>query len=87
MMLKVCAIKDCAVQVFERPVFVPHTQGAMRSFADEVNRQGSADMPNHLNLHAEDFELWHVAEFDTETGEFVDVRQRIARGPDVKREV
>lgn len=44
------------------------TEGqALRSFTDEVNRK---DENNSLNKHPEDFELYALGIFDTQTGLF-----------------
>jgi len=65
--LVVCAVFDRAVQAFNRPIFVPHQNVAIRSFTDEVNRVSDE---NQLARHPEDFELHAVAIYDEESGEF-----------------
>lgn len=65
--LQVCAVWDSAVQAFNRPIFVPHAQAAVRSFSDEVNRSSE---DNTLNKHPDDFELRLLATFDEESGQF-----------------
>lgn len=65
--LIVCAVFDRAVQAFNRPLFVPHQNVAIRSFTDEVNR---VDAENQLAKHPEDFELHILAAFWEETGMF-----------------
>ena len=37
----VCAVKDRAVDAFNRPIYVPTIGVAIRSFTDEVNRKDS----------------------------------------------
>ena len=77
------AIKDSAVQAFNRPFFVPSTAVAVRSFMHEVNRQAE---DNAMYWHAEDFELWVVGAFDDEAGEFVPAERRcLARAKDVNQ--
>lgn len=61
----VCAVRDSAAGVFGQPIFVPSLGVANRSFADEVNR---VDANNQLNVHPEDFELFHLGEFDDVEG-------------------
>lgn len=73
----VCAVLDKGAQVFSRPFFVPHVNTANRSFLDEVNRVPSADRPNDLYSHSDDFELYHLADFDESTGLFIPLE----RGP------
>lgn len=81
MKLTVVAVYDTAVQAYGRPIFVPAVGVAVRSFNDEVNRK-VAD--NQMNAHPEDFALFHLADFDEETGKFIEVEQRcLSRGKDV----
>lgn len=49
------------------PVFVPHLGQAIRSFGDECRRK---EPGNVLATHPEDFELWHIGEYDDITGTF-----------------
>jgi len=79
----VCAVFDSAVQSYGQPFFVPAVGAALRSFVDEVNRKAP---DNNLAFHPEDFVLFHLADFDDETGEFVPTDRGIvslARGKDV----
>lgn len=79
----VCAVFDSAVQSYGQPFFVPAVGAALRSFVDEVNRKAP---DNALNAHPEDFVLFHLADFDDETGEFAPTDRGIvslARGKDV----
>lgn len=89
--LVVVAVMDRALPAYGRPLFVPSIGVAMRSFADEVNR-ASAD--NQMNQHPEDFELWHLGEFDEASGAFVQMDatdggasmvRMLVRGVDVVR--
>ena len=47
----VCAVKDRAVDAFNRPLYVPTVGVAIRSFTDECNKKDS-----ELNIHPEDYE-------------------------------
>lgn len=67
---KIVAMRDKAVGAFGQPNFVPNLGGVIRQFGDEVNRAGSPENPNNLNLHPGDFELYHLADFDDESGKF-----------------
>lgn len=80
---QVVAVKDAAMDQFANPIVVPSVGVAIRSFADEVNR---AEPQNQMHAHPEDFELWHLAEYDTETGTFTkqDECRRLVRGVEVK---
>lgn len=67
MKMLVCAIRDQATASFGNPmIFVNHGQ-AIRSFADEVNRD---DPQNMLHKHASDFELYELGEYDNESALF-----------------
>lgn len=80
--LQIVAVKDSAMNQFANPISVPTIGVAIRSFTDEVNR---ADQNNQMHQHPDDFELWHLAEFDTETGLFSNQDQvrRLVRGKEV----
>lgn len=67
MKLFVCSIFDRGVQSFGQPLFVPHTNAAVRSFIDEVNRPAP---DNNLYNHSDDFDLYLIAEYDDSTGVF-----------------
>lgn len=78
----VCAVYDSAAQVYSNPpLFVPSVAVATRSFTDEVRR---VDPQNQLNKHPEDFVLFHLGEYDDETGELSSQKPRqIIRGVDI----
>jgi len=67
MKLIVVSVLDVAAQAYGRPAFVPALGAAVRSFSDEVNRS-SAD--NVMFNHPEDFQLFHLGEFDDSSGTF-----------------
>lgn len=79
MELVVVAVRDSAVDAFMRPFFVPTTGVAVRSFRDEVLRKES-----DMFRHASDYELFHIASFDEETGRFVNLEspRSLLRGAD-----
>jgi len=68
MKMQVVSVLDVAAQAYGRPAFVAALGAATRSFADEVNRPGA---DNVLNAHPEDFQLFHIGEFDDFTGELI----------------
>jgi hypothetical protein len=67
MILNICTVKDRAADAFGRPMFVPSTGVAIRSFSDEINRN-NAD--NQLYNHPDDFDLYELGTFDDNTGLF-----------------
>lgn len=79
MKLVVCAVKDRAVNAYNRPIFVPTVGVAIRSFNDEANRKDS-----EMNNHPEDYDLYELGSWDDETGiyEPVDVPRVVARAQD-----
>lgn len=60
--LKICAVRDAAVDCFGQPIFVRHLGEAIRSFSDEVNREGSS-----FNKHYTDYELFCVGDYDDQS--------------------
>ena len=67
MKLTLCTVKDRAADAYGRPMFVPSTGVAIRSFSDEINR---AAEDNQMYNHADDFDLYELGEFDDNTGLF-----------------
>jgi len=67
MKLILCTVKDRAADAFGRPMFVPSTGIAIRSFSDEINR---ASEDNQMYNHSDDFDLYELGEFDDNTGLF-----------------
>jgi hypothetical protein len=67
MKLSICSVKDRASDAYGRPMFVPSTGVAIRSFSDEINR---TDADNQLFNHPDDFDLYEFGEFDDNTGTF-----------------
>ena len=81
----IVSVKDTAAQAFGRPVFVPSSAVAIRSFRDEVNRKDSTD---DLAKHPSDFDLYEIGSFDDSTGiiEVFEPRM-LARAKDLKESV
>lgn len=78
----IVAIRDSAVGAFGRPVFTASTGVAIRSFSDEVNSNRDG---NDLNRHPQDFELYHLGEFDDERAAFLLIEPKmLCRGQDVQ---
>lgn len=67
MKLILCSVKDRAADAYARPMFVPSTGVAIRSFSDEINR---SDADNQLYNHPDDFDLYEFGEFDDNNGSF-----------------
>ena len=82
----IISVKDTAAQAFGRPIFVPATAVAVRSFRDEVNRKDSTD---DMARHPDDFELYELGSFDDSTGivSVLPAPRLIARAKDLKESV
>lgn len=80
MILIICAIKDNAVDAYERTFEVRAQGEAMRMFKDEANNPES-----RIGKHPEDFELYKVAMWEPATGKMEGMTpERIARAIDLK---
>jgi len=80
MRLHVIATFDRITKVFGVPMFVVHTQPALRDFHNEVRRK---DPKNILSTNPHDFELWKINEYDDATGMFTDHdHELLGRGSD-----
>lgn len=62
----VVSVFDRAAQAYGRPFTVPSKGMAIRSFDDEVNREGS-----DMGKHPADYELYELGFFDDQEGKFV----------------
>lgn len=63
----VCSIRDSAADNFDRPFCAPSLGVAIRSFSDEVKRDGEGNM---FFKHPEHFELFHLGWFDDAAADF-----------------
>lgn len=61
MKLHMVALRDAVAGVYNQPSFVPHLGMAIRSFGDECQRN---EKGNVMAMHPEDFELWHIGDYD-----------------------
>lgn len=80
----ILAVWDSAVQAYATPITLPTPQVGLRSFIDEINR---ADPNNALHNHPDDFELHHLADWNENTGAFLNFKDgpvTIARAKDHK---
>ena len=64
--LTIVAVKDRAVDAYNRPFYVPTIGAAIRSFTDEVNRKES-----EMQAHPEDYDLYDMGTFCDQTGTFL----------------
>lgn len=80
MTLKIYAIKDTKVG-FMQPFYQANNAVAIRSFTNAVN----AEQTNNINQNIEDMELWHLGEFNDDTGEIKSEVTFLCKAVDVKR--
>lgn len=74
----VCAVRDRAVDCFGTPIFARSVREAVRSFSDELVREGSP-----MGQHSGDVDLFVFGTFLDATGEFqVGVPRLCAIGKD-----
>lgn len=63
--LQVFAVRDSALDAFQRPFFVPAQGLAIRAFSDEVNNPQS-----DFFKHPADYELFHLGSYEEDTAGF-----------------
>lgn len=63
MKLNIYAIRDVKISAFSQPFYSQTHGSALRAFSDHVNDNGSA-----ANKHPEDYELYHLGDFDDQVG-------------------
>lgn len=82
MKLHIYAIKDRATDSFGNPMFFVASGQAIRSFTDEANRQ---DAQNMIYAHPDDFDLYELGTFETDTGKFETKTPELkTRGKEIK---
>lgn len=67
MILTVCAVRDTVADVYHRPYFMQSAGVAVRSFTDEVMREGE---DNQLYKHPQDFVLYELGTYDDADAKF-----------------
>lgn len=86
MELQIIATRDIVANVYSIPMFVPTIGGAVRAFSDECSRE---DPKNALWQHPEDYELWHLGEWDDNAGTILlyegKDRKQLATGANFRR--
>lgn len=71
MKTSIFSVFDSKLAVYNTPFFMQREQAAIRSFTDAVN-----DPQTTLNKHPEDYTLFHIGDFDDDTGELIPVHPR-----------
>lgn len=65
---KILAVHDRAINAYMQPFFTPALGAGVRAFQDEINNEQSP-----MHKHPDDYDLYHLGEFDTETGNFTSI--------------
>lgn len=63
MKLYIFSIFDSKAETFNSPIFLPAIGQARRTFGDQVN-----DKESPFNKHPGDYTLFHIGEYETDTG-------------------
>lgn len=71
MKMQMFAVLDTKTGTFGYPACDIREESAIRQFSDAVNDGSRGD--NAWNRHPEDFALYHIAEYETTTGEITPV--------------
>jgi len=62
-MIKIYAIRDRALDAYNRPFFLQADGAAIRAFQDEINNKES-----ELSKHPDDYDLYTIGSFDDNKG-------------------
>lgn len=75
MKLKMYAVRDSKIEHYASPFFVPHRGQALRSWQETAN-----DAQTSISRHPNDYCLFEIGEFDSETAAFVPHPQPVSLG-------
>lgn len=87
MFYQVVAIRDRQLNAYMRPWFAQTVNQAIRTFVDELNREAP---DNELAKHPEDYDLYHLATFDDNSGQFINTKtqpQQLCVGSNSKKPI
>lgn len=78
---EVLSVRDRAANAYGRPFFTASVGQAIRSFSDVINGKDDSEIQRHPG----DFDLFHLGQFDDETGNFLQypAPKQIAVGKDL----
>lgn len=68
----ILAVRDQKTVNFTQPVTAPTIGAAIRSWGDQLNSPDNKN--NDQARHPEDFSLWHLGDYDDNTGEITPCR-------------
>lgn len=85
MKFQIIAIRDMVAEAFSVPQFVVNIGASVRSFGDEIRRPKPDGNPAALQDHPEDFNMYHLGEYEDDRGIFTLTEPKlIAQGRDYK---
>lgn len=70
MKLQIVCLRDIKTDAHTVPQFVPHIEAWRRAISDAINRPDSQAANLDFVKHPEDFEAYHLGEWDDNTAEF-----------------
>lgn len=76
MIMQVLAIKDTAMDTYGQPLFVHTIAQGIRIFGDAINNK-----ENPMSKHPEDYNLYHLGEYNDGTGTFIQRDDPDTNGP------
>jgi len=72
MKVVICSVFDKIAGTYGMPFFAQLDKLALRSFSTAVNTPGS-----YLHTNPSDFDLFHIGQFDDETGAFINAPNHV----------
>lgn len=77
------AIRDILTDQYTQPLYAPNVQAAIRNLGIQINSGTQDDI---IALHPQQFEAYHVGEYETDTGVFTPKeKERISHLGSLKR--
>lgn len=70
MILQVVCLRDIKTDTHSQPQFVPHIEAWRRAISDAVNGRIPEAKNQDFVAHPEDFEAYHLGEWDDNTADF-----------------
>jgi len=71
MIYRCYTVRDLKARAYAPPFFIARDEVAIRTFSDALAEPG-----HPMAAHPADYELFHVGEFDDETGAFTPIQPR-----------
>lgn len=68
MKLQIISLRDIKANIYNIPIFTPNINATLRDLRDMVNDPQGKEA---WQKHPEDFELWHIGEWETDNGQFL----------------